>query len=479
MSTSPLRRSALALAGLILLSGCAVPSKKTTDLPVSFPEAFSVSGEGELTERWWETMEDEDLASLIEEGLTGSFTLTAAWERLAQADATARRAEAPKRPFLDGTADAGVTRRANTIDTPLGDARTRANDTNLGLGLAAGYEVDLWGRIESLADAAALDATASAEDLEAAAVTLSWRIADTWVRLLEQWALQDVLLAQIKTDDQILELIDLRFRTGRVPAEDVLRQRQLQEAKRETLAVARESAEVLEKQLAVLLGRPPTESVTERRTAFPVLPALPATGAPSDLMLRRPDVRAALLRVHAADARVAAALADRYPSVRLTGAAAVSGPKLGETFDNWLASAAAGLTAPLFDGGAREAEVERSEAVVRERIASLGQVVLVTLEEVEVALAREARQREVLDSLAKQKELSDEIVQRTRDRYLGGAADYLRVLEALATAQGLERRILAAKRVLVQDRLDLYRALAGGWALDPPVEPIEEEESPP
>jgi NodT family efflux transporter outer membrane factor (OMF) lipoprotein len=392
----------------------------------------------------------------------------------------ARREGAGLLPSLDATAGGSVSRRATEVEVPGPDRRTRANATSLSLGLAASYEVDLWGRIQSLTDAAVLDAEGRVEDLRAAAITLSARTADSWIRLVEQRALEDLLGEQIETDGQILELIELRFRRGRVPAEDVLRQRQLMESKRESLAAAAEAAETLEKELAVLLGRDPTAPGIPRRATQPVLPPLPDTGAPARLLLRRPDVRAALVRIHAADARVAAAVAARYPSLRITGSATTSGPSVGEFFREWLLSAAGSLVAPLVDGGAREADEDRARSVVRERIHDLGQVVVEAVAEVEIALDREARQREQLDSLIRQRELSEEIVKRTRDRYLGGAADYLRVLEALSTAQNLDRRLLAARRALVQDRVDLYRALAGGWRLEPPAgEPPDEETAEP
>ena len=129
---------------------------------------------------------------------------------------------------------------------------------------------------------------------------------------------------------------------------------------------------------------------------------------------------------------------------------------------------AANLVAPLIDGGARAAEVRRTEAVLSERINRYGQTILEAFGEVEDALAQEARQREYLRSLEKQLELSSAALRRIRQGYLQGTNDYLRVLDAISTDQELQRTYLAARRTLIQQRIVLCRALGGGWKMKSP-----------
>jgi NodT family efflux transporter outer membrane factor (OMF) lipoprotein len=459
----------LAVLGVLLLAACEMTPPREVDPPVELPEAFSDGGAAALPDRWWTTFDDPVLATLVDEAVSGSFTLAQAWDRLEQARAIARQAGAALSPTLGGTATLGGTWARTRVQTPAGEQHVETRATDLGLGVAAAYEIDLWKRLEAARDAAELDAMATEEDLHAAAMALSARVAATWFQLVEQYDQIDLLAEQIRTNEQVLELITLRFRRGQSPAADVLRQRQLVESRRGEQVRAREAAEVLSNQLAVLLGRAPggTEGAVEA-TLVP-LPPRPETGLPVDLLARRPDVRGAWLRVRAADRRVAVAVADRYPRLSLTGRLSTGDEKVSDLFRSWFANLAANLTAPILDGGRREAEVDRTRAVASERLNGYGQTILEALEEVESALVSERRQLEFLESLEVQLELSRQILARLRDRYLGGTVAYISVLEALATSQALERTRLAARRELLLTRIDLCRALGGGWPLEPPT----------
>jgi outer membrane protein TolC len=112
--------------------------------------------------------------------------------------------------------------------------------------------------------------------------------------------------------------------------------------------------------------------------------------------------------------------------------------------------------------------VDRSRSVKSQRLNEFGQAILEGFGEVEDALTQERRQKELIESLEKQYEFSGQVIQRLRDQYTQGAVDYLRVLDALLTHQALERTLLEARRQLIEYRITLYRALAGGWNMNPP-----------
>jgi NodT family efflux transporter outer membrane factor (OMF) lipoprotein len=454
------------------LVACA-PKVRERPAPVAVPGRFAepppVVGEAEpLPDRWWVSFRDPVLDRLVERALKGNLTLRSAWDRLAQADASARRAGAFLLPSLD--ADAGASRtRAHTAGA--GNASGTSYSSDFSLGLSAGYEVDLWGRIRASRDAARVDLAASREDLRTAAMTLSAQVASAWYELVEQYGQLELLQRQIATNERVLELTTLRFRRGQAGAADVLQQRQLVESTRGDMAQVEARAAVLEHALAILLGHPPEEGGSTRVSGLVVLPPLPAIGLPADLIRRRPDVRGAYYRVAAADRRVAAAIAERYPRVSLAAAADTSGGAVDDLFRNWFATLAANLVSPIFDGGLRAAEVERTQAAASEAFHGYAQTVLDALGEVEDALVQERRQRERIASLERQLELSAQVMERVRDRYTSGAVDYLRVLDALLTHQQLQRTRLTARRELLQQRIALCRALGGGWALERP-EPI-------
>ena len=441
------------------------PFRSSVQKSVNSPEGFSTTGTTLLPDKWWQSFGDPTLSDLVEWALVDNLSLRTAWDRLAQAAATARRTGAPLEPSLDLQG-----RGSRTVERFDSDFTTYR--TNLSLGIVASYELDLWGRIQSSYDAALLDVQASREQLRAAAVTLSAQVAITWYQLVEQYGQIELLREQLATNEKVLELISQQFRSGMVDgAADVLQQRQLVESVRGDIALAESQAALLEHQMAILLGQQPCAQIVPRVTDLIVLPPLPETGLPAELIQSRPDVRQAYDSLRAADLRTAVAVADCYPRVSLAAEVDTTGAALRDLFDNWLATLAANLTAPLFDADLRQAEVDRTRAVAMERLHTYGEAVLTALAEVEDALVQERKQRELLESLEKQIELSSQALENIRDRFLKRDVDYLRVLDALLRNQTLQRTHLAQRRRIVEIRIGLCRALAGGWAMGRPSQP--------
>ena len=458
------RLLSLRLAPFVVLacfSSCAPRGVKVTS-PARVPEAFSSKGTALMPTKWWTAFGDAELDSLVDRALEGNFDLRTVWDRLDQARAVAAKSGAPLLPAVDGGPRVSRT-WTKTAGAP------QLNVTEYSLGLSAGYEVDLWGRIRSAFDAARLDVYATEEDLHAAAITLVAEVARTWYQLVESRGQLRLLDEQIRTNEKYLEIITLKFRRGQVSATDVLQQRQLVELTKGERIQVESNIRVFENRLAVLLGRAPGVLEVEVPAAFPPLPAMPAGGLPAEWVRRRPDVRAAELRVQAADRRVASAIADQFPKLSLLLNAETSAEKLRHLFDNWLANLAANLVAPIFDAGLRRAEVERTRAVVSERLNFYGEVVLTSLQEVEDAMAQEGKQAEYLGSLDRQLKLGKQSTDETLANYTKGTMDFIRYLTTLLSYQRLQRTYLTAERDLVLFRIALYRALAGGWALPHPA----------
>lgn len=456
--TSPRHTStaaALAVAAALLLSGC-LWTPRPVESPVELPAAFSAVGEAPAPERWWLSFEDQALNALVTDALAGNFSFLAVRDRLDQARAVAVRSGAALWPTLDGRAGA-------SRDVTRSPATGRVYDTDYSLGVFAAYEVDLWGRIRAGRGAARLDVGATEQDLRAAAISLTATVARTWYRLVETRAQLALVDEQLEVNRQYLDVITLQFHKGQVGATDVLQQKQLVERTRGDRIRLQSARAVLEHELAVLAGRPPGTLETPSAATLPELPPLPTPGVPVAWVRRRPDVVAAERRVQAADARLAAAIADRFPRLSLSADAVTSADRVADLFDNWIASLAANLTAPLFQGGRLRAEVDRTRAVAAERLHAYGQTVLVSLAEVENALVREARQAAYVRSLVEQLALARQAKNQTLENYTKGTTDFLRYLTALQSYQRLQREVVAARSELVLFRIDLYRALAGGW----------------
>jgi len=453
-----------AAIGLTFVAGCANPTSPQ-NFQTQPPLSFSDSGTLPVEERWWTALGDPGLDQQINLALTSSFTLSAAGQRVRAARAIARREASDLFPDVNGVADVGYT------FGPGRDAQAYV------FGLDGGYPVDLWGEIESRVDAQRLRADASREDYRAIALTLSAEITTAWLSLIEARAQLRLLDEQIDTNETGLALQEARFGLGLIRSADVLRQRQLVESTLEQQAVANSRVEVIEHQLAVLVGSMPQTAEYSPGRDLPDLPPLPLTGVPSQLLQRRPDVRREFLAFRAADRDLASAIANQYPRLNLTGSLLNVADRPETIFRDWFVSIGSSLVAPLIDGGQRRAEVDRTSAVVCELFHRYGQSMLVAFQQVEDGLARERFQRERLEHLDAQLELADESAERLREQYLlEPDTDYLAVLTAITAKQRLQREALAAQLELRVIRVSLYLALAGGF--DPVPRPTPEFSAP-
>jgi NodT family efflux transporter outer membrane factor (OMF) lipoprotein len=454
----------------IALCGCS-PHEVARDVKpvVSVPQRFvETSGKDRVAAKWWRTFADPSLDVLVEHALAGNLDLKRAAVRLGIAQALARKNGARSWPELnlDGRINASKSNFFfGKATTPLGGNQIDIVTTTIPLTVAASYELDLWGRIASASAAAQLDLQATAEDARAMAITISSQVVETWFSLLEQRAQRALLRRQVELNKVMLKLIQGRFGQGQADAVAVLQQRQQLAAVRARLPLIEGQLVVLGHQLAALLGRAPHQpQVVDTSTRFPAVPALPSAGLPATVLQRRPDIRAARIRVQAADHRVGVALADRFPNIRLGGSTGFQGRDgLSGFLDTWIWNLVTSVSAPLFDGGRRAAEVDRSRYALKDTVLAYSQVVLRALYEVEDALVQERQQRAHVMAQARQLELAKQTLLETRRRYAGGQGDYLPVMSALQALERVEREHLGARRALLTRRVGLYRALAGSW----------------
>jgi len=193
------------------------------------------------------------------------------------------------------------------------------------------------------------------------------------------------------------------------------------------------------------------------------LPRFPDIGSPVSLILRRPDLRSAMLRLQAADREVAAAVADRYPRLQLSLSYRFSAKDFAEILSNETRSLAGNLLLPLVDGGRRRSAVDRRKAVVAERLALFNERFLVAVREVEDALVNERFSLERIDRLIAKRGAARANFDEAGSRYRNGLSDYLPVITALQSLQNVERQVISAKAALLRNRVDLYGALGGTW----------------
>ena len=444
---------ALLIGYALVFLPCCTSQAPSSMLPLDPPAAFSATGEQELSERWWTSFEDEQLNELVSKALDSNFSVLAVWQRFRAAEAVVNRESSFLLPELETFFSAGRS-------YPEPDFRGGENQQ---IGASASYEVDLWGRIRSQVQAERYRAEATRADYQAATLSLAAEVARTWYQLLAAGRQRELILNQIETNENILKLIVARFGSGQIRGVDILRQKQLIAATREQQIVAESNIAVLEHQLAVLLGIPPQTDLGYTLDSLPNLPPLPETGLPLALVQRRPDVRRDFRILQAANREVASAISARYPRLSLNVSAAARSNEVDDLFRNWAYSLGGNLVAPLFYGGRLSAEVNRTRAVEQQRLYEYGKTILVAFREVEDALVQERKQQERTRVLIEQVTLAQRAYDQLRVQYFNGLSDYLEVLTAINQEQQLQRDLITAQLTLLEFRIGLYRALAGGF----------------
>lgn len=429
---------------------------------------------------WWNVLADPQLDALVREALEQNWSLTAAAARVDAALSQARIAGAALQPQV-GLALDGSRAKRNFIGFPIPgreDEVLAVTATTLSLGLSASWEVDLWGRLRASKAAAALDAAASREELEAARLSLSGQVVKAYVTLLE--AQQQVALAESTFSSRRLteRRVRARYERGVSPSVE-LRLALTQVANVEaTLAVRRRALDQVCRQLELLVGRYPAAAIAAGRSgadgaddgadaadaeALPEPPRAIPPGLPAELLLRRPDLRAAHRRALASAERVQAARAALYPRLSLTGSTGTASKELedlvGGDFSIW--SLAAGLLQPLFQGGRLRAGVSLAAAGEDEALARFVGATLDAFAEVETALVAERRLTEQVEALEQATAQSRAAAGLALDRYAAGLGDYLGVLESERQAFLAESALLETRRSRVTAWVDLVLALGG------------------
>ncbi len=409
---------------------------------------------------------DSQLEALVQRALRHNFNLRQAWARLEEARALVRGRRAERWPSLD--ANAAVRRSRTALRLPDGQEPIFTT-TRYTASVAAAYEVDLWGRLAAGEEAATLEARAGAADVAALAMSTAAQTTESWLDLVQHQRERRLLAEQRELARRDLELVQRRFQRGQGSLLDVTQQEQQLESVRSAEVAAQTAAQLARHQLAVLVGQAPQEFALEAPDQLPDLPARPVLGRPAGLLQRRPDVAAALWRVRAADAQVAAALDRRMPTLRLDGRLFGQAARPSALFEELLWEIGAALGGPLWDAGRNRAAVDAAEARARQQLQAYAATFATALREVASALEAEAGGRERLKSLQRQLVSAQRARNLARSRFLNGSVDYLRVLEAGRAVNQVERQHLQARRELLGSRVQLHRALGGAPPPPPPA----------
>jgi multidrug efflux system outer membrane protein len=335
------------------------------------------------------------------------------------------------------------------------------------LSLPATFELDLWGRLARAEEAAQADLLQVEENRRTVAQTV---VAEAISLYLQMECLERRLqITSLSIDNygRSLEFVESRYKRGLASILDLRRTRRAKAQAEANLPSLRQDLAITQQNLAVLLGRFPKTlpARLHQKDYFKRLAPVPP-GLPSEILLRRPDIRAAEAKLRALNARVGVAKASRFPRITLTGSFGYTSEELDQLLhsESKLWSLGLGIVQPLFDAGKLEAGQRAAEARYQQGVAEYAQSVLMAFSEVERALLTRKEQLERRDwilEFLREARATQEIAE---SRYKRGLVDYLTVLDAQQTRFQAEDNLVLVDLAILSNRVSLHRALGGGWS---------------
>jgi multidrug efflux system outer membrane protein len=459
--------AALALAAAGALSGCAVgPNYKRPTLaaPENYYGSSGSTLEASLADtRWGEVFADPALRSLIEEALRNGYDVRLAASRVEEA--RARYGIAGSLYFPDLGYSGGVTRQhTSTYATP-----GNVTGNSITLNALVSWEIDVWGRIRRLNEAARAEYLATEEGRRGVELSLVADVASAYFDLRDLDAELEISRRTRATFQDTFDLFSRRLAGGAASGLETARAEALLANASAQIPVLEQRIVARENQITLLLGRAPGPVPRGAvLTEQPLPPAVPA-GLPSALLLRRPDVRAAEQNLIAANAEIGVARAAFYPTLSITGLLGGISPGLQDLFAagrTW--SIGAGLLGPLFAGGSLRAKERIAGAQFEQARVFYEQAFTRALGEVSTSLV-------AIEKLAAEETERERSVRATREavrlatlRYESGLSAYFEVLDALQLLLPAETALVQTRRDRLTAFVSFYRALGGGWSDTPP-----------
>lgn len=478
----------VALLGATLLGGCTVgPNYHAPTMPV--PAAFAepqtgVPGATIDPAHWWTAFGDSTLTTLVERALKDSPTIAIAASRVRQARLDEIAAHAVGKPTVDATGNvthvefsknAGFSSLAslfsgggsNSGSSSGGIALPGSGITTYAAGFDASWEIDLFGGGRRGVEGALARTDAAIWSQRDAAVTLGAEVAQAYFALRLDQAQIAVVEDELGQQRRALEIANNVARVGLSPQIDVKRQQQSISSIEARLEPLRADVRVRIHALGILLGTEPgslTAELTGPLPALPTAPVVPA-GLPSDLLRRRPDIRAAERQLAASTADIGVAVADLYPKFKLTGMAQLISTSLGSLVsgDSIQATGVGGITFPLLDWGRRKATVglrkeDREQAYLRYRTTVLG-----ALRDVEDPLARIDAERRRNAALRRAVTDAQATARAVEAQYRTGFVAQNSLIDAQVAVLSAREQLVASDAQLRQDSAALFKAIGGGW----------------
>ena len=471
---------------MLLLAGCMKmgPDYISPEMDFDLPEAYSqVANDPFMAEAsvsktenaWWKAFEDPEINTLVAQALQYNPDIKKTAAIVLELEGRLVQTRSNRFPSIDmgGQAKRSQATVSTTVPTLSPDGgltfenfSTRVTADSYGLSMPATFELDLWGRLARADEASQADLLQAEENRHAVIQTIAAEVVSLYLKmesLERQIWLNELRIQNFQTG---LDLVQKRYTAGLTSALEVRQAKRSLSQVKALQPSLYQALGIAQNNLSILCGKYPQTHAPRNQPVdyYRQLPPVPS-GLPSELLLRRPDIRAAEAGLMARNARVGEAMAYRFPIISLTGTFGYASGDLDRLFTpaSELWETAAGALIPVFDAGKRKAGENIARARFEQSVCDYAKTVLNAFAEVESALLTRKQQ------LERRKQLMDflEEARATQEmaelRYDKGLVDYLTVLDAIQARFVAEEEVILSDLSIWQNRVTLHRALGGGW----------------
>ena len=434
--------------------------------PATYRSALSPATAASLADvQWFDLFRDDALTGLVKTALQQNFELRIAAQRVLQARAAYGITRAGQWPALDASADLITARSSKVGATPGIPAGADTDVSYVQAGFSFGWELDVWGRLRRLNEAARAQYLSTEEARRGVVTTLVADVTQTYLALRALDHELEIAKSTRDAANDALRLVEARRTSGVASGLDVRQAEQLLYTATGQIASIEREIVLAENALSLLLGRVPGDIPRgQPLDAMQAPPTIPA-GLPSSLLERRPDIRQAEQELIAANAQIGAAKADYFPRISLTGFFGAQSRQLTDLLSGpaVLANAGVGAAVPVFNAGRTRNHVRLAEAVHGEALVNYQRAIYTAFRDVSDGLAgywktneQRVEQEHLVETLAASAQLATQ-------RYQGGLDSFLPVLDAQRNLFQGQLDLARLRQQELGSLVQLYRALGGGW----------------
>jgi len=444
---------------------------ETPDAPSEFGGGSQEFPADEPAVDWWKAFQDPQLTEYVHLAVEANHDIAVATARVREARALHRAAASPWYPSI--SASTSYTRSRFSENEPgaapfFADLGVTDLENDLySAGFDASWEIDVFGRTRRAVEAADARTNASVQGRRDVLISVIAEVARNYIEL--RGAQRRLALAErnIGIQEETLALVRNRHKSGLVSALDVAQAETQLETTRAAVPPLRAATRAAAYRIAVLTGQQPRAAIHDL-LPMKTLPEPPKTvpvGLPSSLLRRRPDVREAERRLHAATADIGAAIAELYPRFIMTGGLALN----ADSFSNWFEAVSSAwsigpsITWPAFEGGRLRAQTDAARARRAAAYHQYQQVILIALEDVERRIIEYAQEQSAREDLARAAAASRRAYDLAVIRYDKGLIDFISVLDAERVLTNTDDRLAQTETAVLLELVQLYKALGGGW----------------